>query len=300
MAKSMTIDEMRVVHQRALRDAEAKRMELRLVLASRYRELVGSSDEVIKMNERASELLDLVQNLPQLLDRVANPLATNVVDAEAQEEKFETSDDSVQKRTAIRTQLANYPRVIHRAMHKKDIFLATTTLREMFTTIASLSSAYPLALSLSNDRGSSHQYEELVDDALATQIRMLFLQMESLPNKLQRDALRMLENENVDARQAAAASATLYLLNHSSDAEAQLNTYFEAKAKLVVETLGQLNNAAENAEIVLTKIVGILQRDIILHPYQIFIVRKVGLAQENIVDSVPLYEKEKVKAKCSK
>lgn len=45
MAKSMTLEEMRVVHQRALKDAEAKRMELCLVLASRYRERVGSRDE---------------------------------------------------------------------------------------------------------------------------------------------------------------------------------------------------------------------------------------------------------------
>ena len=64
MAKSMTIDEMRHLHQRALSDAEAKRTELRLVLASRYRELVGSSDEVLRMRERAQELHQLVHALP--------------------------------------------------------------------------------------------------------------------------------------------------------------------------------------------------------------------------------------------
>lgn len=72
MAASMTIDEMRALHQHALREAEAKRTELRLVLASRYRELVGSSDEVLKMNERSQELHDLVHNLPKLLEKLTS------------------------------------------------------------------------------------------------------------------------------------------------------------------------------------------------------------------------------------
>ena len=66
----MTIDEMRVLHQRALHDAEAKRTELRLVLASRYRELVGSSDEVLRMKDRAKELHDLVHALPGLVEKI--------------------------------------------------------------------------------------------------------------------------------------------------------------------------------------------------------------------------------------
>lgn len=293
----MTIDEMRVVHQRALRDAEAKRMELRLVLASRYRELVGSSDEVIKMNERATELLQLVQNLPQLLDRVAD----SSLDMKVEEEgKVEPNDDTEIRRNAIRTKLANYPRLIHRALHQKNVFLATTTLREMFTLINTLSAAYPLASSLSKDPPSSNRNQDIVDEKLEAQVRMLFLQMESLPNKLKRDANRMLENENFDADQAAAASATIYLLNHDSDTETLLTTYFEAKAKLIVERLGQLNNAAKNAEIVLTKIVGILQRDIIINPYQIFVVRNFGSENKELLDSLPFFDMEKVKAKCSK
>eukprot|EP00985_Skeletonema_marinoi_P023747 scaffold15978_cov103-Skeletonema_marinoi.AAC.1 len=67
---SMTIDEMRILHRTALAEAESKRTELRLVLASRYRELVGSSDEVISMKERAEELNALVVALPELVERV--------------------------------------------------------------------------------------------------------------------------------------------------------------------------------------------------------------------------------------
>ena len=75
----MTIEEMRHFHHSALTSAESKRTELRLVLASRYRELVGSSDEVIYMNERAEELNDLVLILPELCEGVT--LAANNVDS---------------------------------------------------------------------------------------------------------------------------------------------------------------------------------------------------------------------------
>lgn len=67
----MTIEEMRTLHRRAIVEAESKRTELRLVLASRYRELVGSSDEVIHMRERAEELAGLVEALPGLIERLA-------------------------------------------------------------------------------------------------------------------------------------------------------------------------------------------------------------------------------------
>jgi hypothetical protein len=186
MAKSMTLDEMRVVHQRALRDAEAKRMELRLVLASRYRELVGSSDEVIKMNERAAELLDLVQNLPQLLDRVANAHPSTAA-VTTQEEKLDNvgaddEENDARRVNAIRAKLANYPRLIHRALHKKDVFLATTTLLDLFTLIASLSDRYPLATSLSRmDSKVSTMDRTLVDETMEAQLRMLFYKWNRYP-----------------------------------------------------------------------------------------------------------------------
>jgi len=55
LAKSLTIDEMRALHRQALTEAEAKKTELKLVLASRYRELVGSSDEVLDMQRDAKK-----------------------------------------------------------------------------------------------------------------------------------------------------------------------------------------------------------------------------------------------------
>jgi hypothetical protein len=120
----------------------------------------------------------------------------------------------------------------------------------------------------------------------------------------------MLEDENVDAKQAAAAAATLYLLNKrndnnkdntTTDPEALLTSYFEAKAKLTVEALGKLNQAAENAEVVLTKIVAILQMDVIIHPYQIFVLRNLNVGNDALlIASLPYFDKEMVKEKCSK
>jgi hypothetical protein len=280
---------------------------------------VGSSDEVIKMNERAAELLDLVQNLPQLLDRVANahPHPSNAA-VTTQEEKLDNdvgaddAENDAKRVIAIRAKLANYPRLIHRALYKKDVFLATTTLLDLFTLIASLSDRYPLATSLSRmDSKMSTMERTLVDETMEAQLRMLFLQMESLPAKLRRDANRMLEEENVDAQQAAAAAATLYLLNKKrdnnnnnndkTDPEALLTSYFEAKAKLTVEALGKLNQAAENAEVVLTKIVAILQMDVIIHPYQIFVLRNLNVGNDTLlIASLPFFDKEMVKEKCSK
>lgn len=56
--------------ERDNRGAEAKRNKLRLVLASLYYELVGSSDKVLYMQKRAGELDGLVQVLPGLVEKL--------------------------------------------------------------------------------------------------------------------------------------------------------------------------------------------------------------------------------------
>ncbi|KAK1749000.1 proteasome subunit beta type-5 [Skeletonema marinoi] len=95
---SMTIDEMRILHRTALAEAESKRTELRLVLASRYRELVGSSDEVISMKERAEELNALVVALPELVERVVQ--SADASDAGGSTETL-TTDESPSKSTKL-------------------------------------------------------------------------------------------------------------------------------------------------------------------------------------------------------
>lgn len=115
MTKSMTIEEMRHLHERAVRDAASKSTELRLVLASRYRELVGSSDEVIKMNDRAEELHELVKNLPDLVDKLLYTFQSPASD----EEKTEASPEHA---LDVRRKMMQLPREIYRSLSLGDVY----------------------------------------------------------------------------------------------------------------------------------------------------------------------------------
>jgi hypothetical protein len=294
MTKSMTIDEMRQIHRNALREAEAKRTELRLVLASRYRELVGSSDEVIKMKERAQELQELVQALPQLMAKLTEE--TKIEESETAEV---VPEDSI---VQIRRDLSLLPRVIHRALDKNDVHRATVSLIELFTLIASQTDVYPLANQLSTKQSQKTSTD--LDPALEAQMRMIFLQVQTLPDKVERIANHIFA-EPADhvhgAMKSAAAISSLDLLRRFScereRAEALLTVYYDAKAKLLISLLNELNEAVD-AEKILSEIVMILQHDIVVHPYQIFVIRDVG--HPEIMNTLPLFEKEMVKSKCSK
>ena len=324
MAKSMTIDQMRELHQRALSEAEAKRTELRLVLASRYRELVGSSDEVIKMKERSQELYNLVHALPQLMEKVsrgtiAGPPADEEEEKDNISEKTKpvepTSDDD-QSAVRLRRDLSLLPRVIHRALDAKDVHKATVSLIQLFSLIASQTNVYPLANTLATTiRAEPNPH---IDPALEAQMRMIFLQVQTVPDKVRRISTKILarsacygSNIGEPARGAIKSAAALASLNFLDTdkahdrAERLLSTYFEAKAKLLVSLLGKLTTdegpGTENAEEILSKIVLILQHDIVVHPYQIFIIRKFpGDEGDRITNTLPLFEREAVKGKCSK
>lgn len=314
----MTIDEMRGLHQRALAEAEAKRTELRLVLASRYRELVGSSDEVIKMKERAQELHDLVGALPTLMAKLNGPVM--VKDTAPGEEK-ETDE---QRMNALRRHLSNLPRAIYRVLDSNDVYAATSKLIELFTLIASQTNVYRLANVLSSTTLAGPPSSQL-DPALDAQMRMIFLQVQTLPKKIARIAGRNLvqaasygkaiEDPALGAEVSAAALASLDLLDvekKENRASHLLELYFDAKAKLLVSLLNKLSTssgpdneavAAGNAEDILSKIVLILQYDIILHPYQIFVVRQFRTKRTNaeaIMHSLPTFDRTMVRAKCSK
>jgi len=185
----MTIDEMRILHRTALVEAEAKRTELRLVLASRYRELVGSSVEVIHMRERADELNDLVVALPALVEKMntsaeaveetsmlnnssnVNVAATGIISG-----KFETAEGmsggalsmrdnndrtslpqyrrdytggSDSGLVGVRGELSRLPRDIHRCLDENSVHGAAAMLISLFDIIASCSDSFPLATALS-------------------------------------------------------------------------------------------------------------------------------------------------------
>lgn len=314
MQKSMTIDEMRHIHQRALSDAEAKRTELRLVLASRYRELVGSSDEVLKMRERAQELHELLHALPSLMEKM---VSSKSAPQEATTDTAET-DEAMQLIT-FRRELARLPRVIHRALDQNDVHQAATSLLQLFGMITSHTDAYPLANALSEP-----QTETLVtplDPLLAQQMKMTYLHVEMLPVKTKRLAKHILlqaaadgsTNDIIGARKTAAALSTLRLLDVNQNDEKVselLDLYFDSKAKLLQTLLSQLTQSndedvdAENAENTLSKIVLILQHDIIMHSYQVFIKRTFSAESpdsvETIMSSMPTFDSAIVKAKASR
>jgi hypothetical protein len=361
----MTIEEMRQLHAAALNQAESKRTELRLVLASRYRELVGSSDEVIKMKERSQELHDLVQALPLLLEKL-NLKITVKGEAEGgtgtetdkaadgQEEKDQDEEKEQEQQTdwsivAVRRDLSRLPRVVHRALDVNDVFTATTTLMELFLLIASRTNAYPLANALQagalvlsqskNNNVISAADAPVVlpdadqDPALVAQMRMIFLQVQTLPNKIERIASKKLlrsasygknvKDPSAGAEKSAAALASLDLLSIDQGRDRAgylLEKYFESKAQLLASLLNRLakedgessDNAttaaggAGNAEEILSKIVLILQHDVIVHPYQIFCLRNFPVGNQEdveaatIMQALPAFDKNAVKVRCSK
>jgi hypothetical protein len=301
MAKSMTIEEMRQLHHKALSDAEAKRTELRLVLASRYRELVGSSDEVIRMRERSEELHQLVHAIPQLIIKLVNASKPSVAK--------ESKDSSVAESSAtvaIRRDLAKLPRMIHRALDQQDVHKAATALLQLFSLIASLTDKFPLANALGNTVLKTNVD---LDPLLFAQLKMTYLHVETIPARSLRMAKTILLQAASNAHRSAAALCTLSLMHvPKPGAVPLLDLYFDSKAKLLQSLLNQLittsNNPimspsaqnqqvvqTDNAEMILSQIVAILQYDIILHPYQIFVLR-------NIPDT-PLVESELVKTKAS-
>jgi hypothetical protein len=316
----MTIDEMRMLHDRALREAEAKRTELRLVLASRYRELVGSSDEVIIMNERAQELYDLVHGLPSLFDKfvaIANASANDNVE----EQKDQIQDDELILSQAKRD-LSKLSRMIHRALDKNDALKATSTLIELFSLIASCSESYPLANSLA-DPQKRHVFNR-VDSSLVDEAQMVFLQVQSLPQKIKRTATKNLLSaasfgkRGVDPAygvyESAASLVSLDLLDTEKNqdrASRLLDIYFESKAKLLVSLLNKLQTphkekreeAEPEPEHILAKIVLVLQYDALLHPYQMFVLKKFHSKDQSVVErvahSLPVFDKAAVKSKCS-
>ncbi|KAL7534681.1 hypothetical protein ACHAXR_006032, partial [Thalassiosira sp. AJA248-18] len=351
---SMTIDEMRILHRTALAEAEAKRTELRLVLASRYRELVGSSDEVIHMRERAEELNDLVVALPELVEKVAKSAeaiedASSAAAVSGDDSRKLFSDESQtgaenedgknspQDRddfttasgsnslAAVRGEISRLPRDIHRCLDENNVHGAAAALIALFDIIASRSKYFPLATALSSGKNNigiptkNNNATPNNPPLLETQMKMVYLHVQTLPTrtvKLSRRALlQSAAKPGVGAHATAAALSALDLLDidrrrqkkllsssspvpsssaavstsssstESSRATKLIDLYYDSKAQLLNKLLNRLTlpasvsaadatSVTNAAEVILSKIVLILQYDVILHPYQIFVLRK--------------------------
>lgn len=364
LARSMTIDEMRNLHRRAISDAESKQTELRLVLASRYRELVGSSDEVTKMRERAQELDELVSALPTLMGKLLQKSENKIKDdsKEILKNHGNILDDSNCKDNdapailKLRQNISFLPRLVHRSLDKNMVYEATDSLIELFRLIAEQTDEYPLATALSTSSPTSCTVRLKQDILLQSQMRMTFLHVQTLPVKIARIAKKILNeaasfSNNIHrgecsgasvpvpkygAQRSAAALSALDMLtiqeenqrlprNSSSRPIQLLDIYFDAKGMILRSLLDQLSNIGDinvkakrksenqhpgsttiNAEEILSKIVLILQYDIILHPYQIFVLRKFPTNSKRnnnnnikMMNSLPIFPAAIVQTKAS-
>lgn len=341
MVKSMTIEEMRQLHQRALNEAEAKRTELQLVLASRYRELVGSSDEVIKMRERAQELHDLVNALPALMEKLSQPPEQQQQQQQPDDddEAKHDDDDAALQTIQLRRELSSLPRLIHRLLGHNNVHAATVQLIGLFTLIASKTDAYPLANELASSDPAVSSDVKALEPVVQAQMKMVYLQMMTLPGKVTRIAKRNLlipavgenlgDNTTMVVVGSSSSSSPLAMAEHSAAALAAMNmldrttaddnravvlldVYFDSKAKLLMRLLEQLsvsNNSndmeettvntdtdqAADADAVLSKIVMILQYDIVLHAHAIFCARNFASSE-----TLPLFNVQLVRTKVSK
>jgi len=352
IAKSMTIDEMRELHQRALDEAEAKETELRLVLASRYRELVGSSDEVLDMQCRAKELDKVVKSLPGIVEALALCVESKVDDFKNQEEgkgkggelQLQLDKEMGDGRTVLeaRRVLSNAPRLIHACLDQSDVHGAATALIQIFTLISSYTNEYLLANVLSDKQTQTTTNEQTNstvhnDPHLHAQIKMIFLHVQTLPARTIKLSRRQLllqssSTSKTGCQIVASALSALNLLDvkkatgpESLKAAKLMDLYFDSKAKLIHGLLGQMSvptnskegsanipnglssyytpEATDQAEQIISKIVRILQYDVILHPYQIFILRRFAAnpndEETNILSTLPKFDQELLKNKAS-
>jgi len=252
----MSISQMRALHSKALRDAEAKQTELRLVLSSRYRELVGSSDEVLAMKGMAEELSMTMEALPESM-RVLMAISEQVVPVpESLKEKGRfvrstTHEDDPVLLTVemVKHQLSSLPRILHRALDNGTPHLAAVALVRLFafmksrfhSTPTTSQNKYPLAQLLGTfDDHSNHNrpskelllpienvnpYELLQLDA---QIRMVYLHVQTIPIRIMKLAktvlLQKATHDVSPSRGALSALALLDIQGNSKDRDTPPNS----------------------------------------------------------------------------
>ena len=372
LSKSLTIDEMRDLHRQALSEAESKKTELRLVLASRYRELVGSSDEVSTMSRDASVLQDLVCQLPSLVDDLIlsvqgeKSMDTNnarVKDREESKNRESEDNDAANVKNDLivdRMKLSVAPRIIHSCLDQKNVHGATSALIDTFEIIAKYSDNYQLVNEIIKNGGSSvvisitpNSLSSQDVKMLYTQIKMVYFHLQTLPLHIIHlskqiligstdisDVSNLIVTSTQSAHGTARALSALHRLNvsffkfnESTRANKLLDMYFDAKAKTIhalLEKLGSRSISKKNntgnddstkgkistvhkavddtdaAESIISQIVSILQHDIILYPYQIFVLRRYALSEanayenvDNVINKLPIFDQEQIKNKAS-
>lgn len=232
-APSLTIHEMRSLHASALSAVESKRTELRLVLASRYKELVGSSDEVTRMRERSEELHRLVSGMAGLAEKVvrgdgAVRRGESSGGSGMEGVEDESDDEECEEEVAGATQqLFALPRLIHRYLDAGDVHSASYELVSLCRVIRDNSGNddYPLAAALAgsfdntnnntsnNINNNNSNKGAVVTGTTLIQMKMVYLHIQTLPSRLVRMAQSNLRQSSPSAHQTAASLSSLDLLS---------------------------------------------------------------------------------------
>ena len=309
LLESLPINEMRALHSQALHEAESKRTELRLVLSSRYRDLVGSSDEVLKMESISNELLSVLRSLPEHINLLHDDIEEGISkkgsgsvsgETNAMEEcKKEEDEDLI---LAIRQKISHLTRMTHRYVDEYNPKQAAKTFILLLTIIKSQccqdeEDVYPLARKLGNECSIPNFKDDLL---LQAQIRMTYLHIESIPSDISSKSLAVLETQASSSgggleKSRGALVALMLLDTHdkSSLCSRLLDMYFNAKAKLITSYVEQLRTVKdyEDQKRTMITIVQLLQYDIFLHSYQLFL---------SGTGDLPTMDSSLVKNKCCK
>lgn len=338
LAKSLTIDEMRALHRQALSEAEAKKTELKLVLASRYRELVGSSDEVLEMQRNAKELDELVSSIPELVEMLV--ACANSNGEESKQDQEEDPAQSIIPVSAVaeekknmedglewdRIRLADAPRAVYTCLDAMDVHGSAKVLIDTFRMITKYTRQYPLANAIGKIQNKQEFDPPVRDRKLLMQIKMIYLHLQSMPLRTIQMAKDLLLSLSRHCSETARALSAIHMLNvHTTNTDVQtanklMDLYFDSKAKVIHELLNRLSlktsgprtptrikkdktfyseEVTDAAEKTISEILMILQYDIILYPYQIFLLRKYELVhgEECIMHYLPNFDHEQLKLK---
>lgn len=291
---------------------------------------MGSSDEVLRMRERAEELNDLVAGMAGLVDKVIDsdcivrgvkPVDDGESITEVEKEKGEIQQSD--------QQLFQLPRLIHRYLDVNDVHSAAFELVELFKVIhANGGEKFPLAAALAGGSKASTTKAK----ASGVQTKMVYLHIQTLPSRIVHLAKRELLHPSTSAYRAAASVSSLDLLSIHNERRSEkratqlMDLYYDSKASLLNELLQKLSlptgsdadatAVTENAESVLSDIVRILQYDVILYPFMIFVLRKFpvdgvdassdnngaesGRVVEKIMSTLPIFDADQLKSKASR
>ena len=300
------------------------------------------------MKDRAVELNELVSGMGGLVERVLE--AEQVVSGAASGGDETVSDgnqESVDKHVYAPAeestrQLFHLPRLIHRYLDANDLHSAAYELVHLFGIIHRYSGGnFALAEALggrSIDHGvgayNNSGDNDKQSSALSIQTKMIYLHIQTLPSKIIHLAQNELSNPSLSAHRTAASLSSLHLLSVQVQTVNWMELYYDSKAKLLNNLLEKLSmgdetskgdvnvgNVTENAEGVLSDIVRILQYDVILAPYMIFVLRKFPVdGDENdsdgdnknsnhtssinnmkkIMSTLPIFDPEQLKSKASR